>query len=108
MTFGPKLADQDPNNPQRTGYRDGGKARAAARASNQTKTWQRRYAEATTPAQRGAVDFDFVRSTLTKLAKTNPRAADQYWTQVSSTLHSIAEHALKTSDHNQCGPGRQR
>jgi hypothetical protein len=68
--------------------------RRADRAERDEQHWAARYAEAVTPAQVAAVDFDRLRSTLKKLEHTDPQLAARYWAELSSLLRKL-RHATQ-------------
>ena len=60
--------------------------RRADKAEREAARWAAKYANAATPAQRAAVDFDRVRSAIRKLEDTDPTRATAYWSELSALL----------------------
>ena len=68
--------------------------RRTDRAERDEQHWAARYAEARTPAQVAAVDFDRVRSELKKLQDTDPELAARLWSELSGLLRRL-RHATQ-------------
>ena len=60
--------------------------RRADKAEREAARWAAKYANAATPAQRAAVDFDRVRSAIRKLEEIDPTRATAYWSELSAIL----------------------
>ena len=62
--------------------------RRADRDEREAARWAAKYANAATPAQTAAVDFDRVRAAIRDVARVDQQRADALWAQLSAVLRN--------------------